>query len=82
MADDKDYLEKSDKEQTAPDNTSGDEEEFEKIRFMCRRPESKAGKMIDLPNDIHICVECMQKSFDTMNNAPIDYNDLMKTCRM
>ena len=34
--------------------------------------------MIDLPNDIHICVECMQKSFDTMNNAPIDYNDLMK----
>ena len=78
MADDKDYLEKSDKEQTAPDNTSGDEEEFEKICFMCRRPESKAGKMIDLPNDIHICVECMQKSFDTMNNAPIDYNDLMK----
>ena len=78
MADDKDYLEKSDKEQTAADNTSGDEEEFEKICFMCRRPENKAGKMIDLPNDIHICVECMQKSFDTMNNAPIDYNDLMK----
>ena len=78
MADDKDYLEKSDKDKTTADNASNDEEDYEKICFMCRRPESKAGKMIDLPNDIHICVECMQKSFDTMNNAPIDYNDLMK----
>ena len=72
MADDKDYLEKSDKDKTTADNASNDEEDYEKICFMCRRPESKAGKMIDLPNDIHICVECMQKSFDTMNNAPID----------
>lgn len=78
MADDKDYLEKSEKDKLTADNSSNDEEDYEKICFMCRRPESKAGKMIDLPNDIHICVECMQKSFDTMNNAPIDYNDLMK----
>ena len=35
--------------------------------FLCRRPESQAGKMIDLPNHIHICADCMQKSFDTMN---------------
>ena len=49
----------------------------EKICFLCRRPESKAGSMISLPNNIHICTECMQKSFDTMRNSNINYNDLM-----
>lgn len=52
-------------------------DEFEKICFLCRRPESKAGSMIDLPNNIHICTECMQKSFDTMKNSNLSYNDIM-----
>ena len=43
------------------------EQKYEKFCFLCRRPESQAGKMIDLPNHIHICADCMQKSFDTMN---------------
>ena len=43
------------------------EQKYEKFCFLCRRPESQAGKMIDLPNNIHICADCMQKSFDTMN---------------
>ena len=34
---------------------SGNIDEYEKICFLCRRPESKAGSMIDLPNNIHIC---------------------------
>ena len=46
MADDKDYLEKSEKDKLTADNSSNDEEDYEKICFMCRRPESKAGKMI------------------------------------
>ena len=33
--------------------------------------------MISLPNNINICTECMQKSFDTMSNSNINYNDLM-----
>ncbi len=52
-------------------------DEYEKICFLCRRPESKAGSMIGLPNNIYICTECMQKSFDTMRNSNINYNDLM-----
>ena len=36
--------------------------------------------MIELPNNIHICSDCMQKSFDTMtsqmNNGKINYTDL------
>lgn len=53
-------------------------DEYEKYCFMCRRPESKAGKMIDLPGGIHICTDCMQKSFDTMQNSSLNYSDLMK----
>ena len=34
--------------------------------------------MIDLPNDIHICTDCMQRSFDTMNNSNINYDELMR----
>ena len=36
--------------------------------------------MIDLPNNIHICSDCMQKSFDSMNqqmsSSNFNYNDL------
>lgn len=53
-------------------------DEYEKICFLCRRPESKAGKMIALPSNIYICADCMQKSFDSMNNVNINYNDLMQ----
>ena len=63
------------------DNDNKDEEQkYEKFCFLCRRPESQAGKMIDLPNNIHICSDCMQKSFDTMNtqmnNGNMNYGDL------
>ncbi len=55
-------------------------EDYEKFCFLCHRPESQTGKMIDLPNNIHICSDCMQKSFDTMNqhmtNGKINYSDL------
>lgn len=47
--------------------------EYEKICFLCRRPESVAGKMIDIPNNICLCSDCMQKSFDAMNNNPFDF---------
>ncbi len=73
MSDDKELLETPDENKENPKK-----DEYEKICFMCRRPESKAGKMIDLPNHIHICTDCMQRSFDTMNNSNINYDDLMK----
>ena len=57
-----------------------DDDEYEKVCFLCRRTESQAGKMIDLPSNIHICSDCMQKSFDTMNhqmnNGNFDYSEL------
>ncbi len=59
------------------DNTTHDEhDEYEKICYLCHRPESKAGKMITLPQNISICADCMQKTFDSMNNG--SYDDIMK----
>lgn len=37
---------------------------YEKICYLCHRPESKVDKMITIPNDITICSDCMQKTFD------------------
>lgn len=50
-------------------------EEYEKICFMCRRPESKAGKMISLPNHICVCQDCMQKAFDSMQSSGFTFPD-------
>ena len=69
-----DSVETGEVEDTKKDQT----DEYEKICFLCRRPESKAGKMISLPSNIYICADCMQKSFDRMNNININYNDLMQ----
>ena len=55
--------------------------EPEKFCTLCRRSERQAGRMINLPNNIHICSDCMQKSFDTMNtqmsNGNFNYSDLL-----
>lgn len=51
--------------------------EYEKICFLCRRPESVAGKMIELPQKMYVCADCMQKSMDAMNNMPFDYSQFM-----
>jgi ATP-dependent Clp protease ATP-binding subunit ClpX len=56
------------------DNTDNDE--YEKICYLCHRTESRTGKMVTLPQNISICPDCMQKTFDTMNSGP--YEDMMK----
>lgn len=58
------------------DNNEKDYTEYEKICYLCHRPESKSGKMITLPQNISICPDCMQKTFDSMNNG--GYEDMMK----
>nr|WP_330372725.1 ClpX C4-type zinc finger protein [Lachnoclostridium phytofermentans] len=53
-----------------------DQNKYEEICYICRRPESKAGKMIHVPGNICICQNCMQKTFDTMNNGNNPYMDM------
>ncbi len=43
------------------------DDEYENFCYICKRPESKAGKLIHVPNNICICRDCMQKTFDSMN---------------
>ena len=70
-------VEKVDQSQTEVEDTKkDDDDDYEKVCFICRRPEHVTGKMIDLPNNISVCPDCMQKSFDTMANTPMDLSQL------
>ena len=51
--------------------------DYEDICYICRRPESVAGKMIHIQNDICICQDCMQKTFDAMNSGGFNMGDFM-----
>ncbi len=54
-------------------------DEYQNVCYMCRRTEDKAGKMIKIPNNICICSDCMQKTFDSINGNPNmpSYMDMM-----
>ncbi len=52
------------------------EKEYEDVCFICRRPESKAGKMFHLPNNITVCNDCMHKTMETVGQ--MDYQALLK----
>ena len=54
---------------------NNDNNEYEDVCYICRRPESKAGKMIKIPNNICICADCMQKTFDSMNHSEFPMGD-------
>ena len=51
--------------------------EYEDVCYICRRPESVAGKMIHIQDNICICNDCMQKTFDTMNTGGFNMVDIM-----
>ena len=44
-------------------------DEYEKVCYLCKRSESKAGKMMMMPGNICVCSDCMQKTFDTVSNT-------------
>ncbi len=51
------------------------ESEYEDVCFICRRPESKTGKMFKLPNNICVCNDCMHKTMDTVSQ--FDYQGML-----
>lgn len=61
------------------DNNFDDEQKddgYEKYCYLCRRPESKVGKLIYMPNNINICQDCMQKTFDSFSGGGMQFMDL------
>lgn len=80
--DDTDFREVVEEEQETEENVvenvvekKDDNDDYEDICYICRRPESKAGKMIKIPSDICICSDCMQKTFDSMNHSGFPMGD-------
>lgn len=49
-------------------NTTTDNSDYEEICYLCRRPESKAGKMIHIPNNILHLPGLHAKTFDSMGS--------------
>lgn len=43
----------------------------EDICYLCKRSESKAGKMLHLPQNMTICNDCLQKTLNAFNNSPL-----------
>ncbi|WP_148458708.1 ATP-dependent Clp protease ATP-binding subunit ClpX [Anaerostipes faecis] len=65
-------------EKEVPAKTTEEKDEthdVERYCYLCRRPESITGKMITLPKDIHICVDCMQRTMDSMGNGQFGFID-------
>ena len=55
-----------------------EEEEYEKYCFVCRRPESKVGKMITMMEGMYICPDCMQKTMDAVSANPLNLEKYME----
>ncbi len=55
---------------------------YEEVCYICHRPESVAGKMIKIPNNICICQDCMQRTFDGMNKSGFRLDDILGPMNM
>ena len=69
-----------DKKDTSTTENTTNNNEYEDVCFICRRPESKTGKMFKLPNSITICNDCMHKTMDTVSQ--FDYQGMLKNPAM
>ena len=87
--DEKDLKENGEEKKEVRDTAAESEKkesDYEDVCFICRRPESKTGKMFKLPNNITVCNDCMHKTMDTVSqfdyqgmlNNPSLMNDLNK----
>ena len=56
-------------------NDTGDK--MEKYCFLCHRPESVTGKMVEMASQMYICPDCLQSAFNSMNASGFSYDDLM-----
>ena len=65
---------KDNKEELGKENDSH-ESPYEDVCFICRRPESKTGKMFKMPNNITVCNDCMHKTMDAVSQ--FDYQGML-----
>ncbi len=70
--DEKEKNQDQERELRDPEMGKEDEQDYEKICYICRRPESKAGSMIVMPGNMCLCHDCMQKAFDSVIGGNLD----------
>ena len=51
-------------------NNNNNDDEYEKYCYMCKRPESQAGKLITLSKGVNVCADCINKTLNQINNSP------------
>lgn len=69
-----------DEEKKTTDTTSSTEKksgEYEEYCYLCRRPASVAGKLIHMPNEINICNDCLQKTFNSISSSNFPGMDMI-----
>lgn len=71
---DDDDKELKDNQGGGTDKKNSDYEEFCQL---CRRSDKIAGKMLHMPNDLCICNDCLQKTFNSINSANFPYMDML-----
>jgi len=64
----------NDIENAASAKEEEDDADYEKVCYVCRRPESKAGEMISMPGGMCLCHNCMQKAFDSVLGSGMDFS--------
>ncbi len=74
LTEEKDTLEKPEEET--------DNDDFDEICCLCRRPESVAGKMTRIQGNLSICRDCMQRMFDALNTADFSMDNMIEMGRM
>ena len=76
-----DIIDKQDTRKTTiqSDDIDHTDEGYEQFCTICHRPESITGPLMKLPNNISVCTDCMQKSYDMMTNNNFDISKLMNT---
>ncbi|MEY8354119.1 ATP-dependent Clp protease ATP-binding subunit ClpX [Lachnospiraceae bacterium 54-53] len=77
---DKDFPEEKMEDTNASGSDGGknkkEEDEYEKICYVCRRPENVAGPMVSMPGGMNLCHDCMQKAFDSVTQGGFDLSKI------
>ena len=73
-------MEMLDMDESSDDYDEDKDNDYEDVCFICRRPESKTGRMFKLPNHISVCSDCMHKTMDTVSQ--FDYQGMLNYTNM
>lgn len=61
-------------------NYENDDSQYEEVCYICRRPESKAGRMFHIPPNVAVCADCMHTTMDAISK--MDYQSMFKNPEM